>query len=121
MDKERKKELMSQYKQTRPQMGIFIVRNNFNNKCHIQTTQDLRGVMNGAIARLSGGFHPYRELQQEVVAHGFGNFALEILETLPYDKDDEMKTDYSEELKLLQMIWEEKLSKQNMVFYKKRI
>jgi hypothetical protein len=101
-------------------MGIFIIRNNFNNKCHIQTTQDLRGVMNGALARIGGGFHPVKELQNEVVEHGADNFSIEILETLPYD-NDETKTDYSEELSLLQMIWEEKLTKENMVFYKKRI
>lgn len=36
-----------------------------------------------------------------------------ILENLEYDKD-ESKTDYTEELALLQMIWEEKLAKENI-------
>lgn len=62
MDRARKKELIDQYKRTKPQMGIFIIRNNFNNKCYIQTTQNLHGVMNGAMARLGGGLHPCREL-----------------------------------------------------------
>ena len=52
--------------------------------------------------------------------YGPDNFVIEILENLEYDKD-ESKTDYSEELEVLQMIWEEKLSRENMLFYKKKI
>lgn len=120
MDKSRKKELIEQYKRTRPAMGIFIIRCKANNKCYIQTTQNLRGVMNGAMARLGGGFHPNRELQKEWQEFGAENFTREILENFEYDKD-ESKTDYTEELALLQMIWEEKLAKENVQLYKKRI
>jgi hypothetical protein len=117
---DRKKELKLQYKQMKPQMGIFIIRSKVNNKCYLQTTQDLRGVINGAKVRLGGGFHPNRELQQEWNEFGADNFTIEILEHLEYDKD-ESKTDYSDELAILQMIWEEKLATENMEFYKKRI
>ena len=117
---DRKKELKMQYKQARPEMGIFIIRSKVNNKCYLQTTQDLRGVMNGAIARLTGGMHINKELQKEWTDFGSENFTFEILENLEYDKD-ESKTDYAEDLALLQMIWEEKLAKENMEFYKKRI
>lgn len=117
---DRKKELKLQYKQTRPQMGIFIIRSKSNNKCYIQATPDLRGVVNGAKARLGGGLHPCLELQKEWNEFGADNFDIEILETLEYDKD-ESKTDYTEELALLQMIWEEKLAKEGLEFYKKRL
>lgn len=100
-------------------MGIFIIRSKVNNKCYIQTTQDLRGVMNGAMARLRGGGHTNRELQKEWTEYGAENFTMEILETLDYDAD-EMKTDYKEELSILQLIWEEKLAKEGMALYKKR-
>jgi hypothetical protein len=120
MDKARKKELTEQYKQMKKPMGIFIIRCKANNKCHIQTTQDLKGVMNGAVVRLQGGFHPYKELQKEWNEYGGDNFTMEILEQLEYD-EDESKTDYSEELDLLRMIWEEKLTKQGLVLYKKNI
>lgn len=120
MDKARKKELVNQYKHTKPRMGIFIIRCNVNNKCYIQTTQDLRGVMNGAMVRLAGGIHPYVELQKEWNEYGSENFTIEILENLEYDQDDS-KEDYKEELALLQMIWEEKLTNENLEFYKKRL
>lgn len=117
---DRKKELKLQYKQTKPDMGIFMIRARDNNKCYIQATQDLRGVINGARVRLESGMHPNKELQAEWKALGSENFTIDILERLEYDKD-ESKTDYTEELALLQMIWEEKLVKENMEFYKKRI
>lgn len=109
-----------QYKLMKPKMGIFIIRSKVNNKCYIQATQDLRGVMNGAVARLKGGLHPNRELQKEWDAFGAENFTMEILEHLEYDRD-ESKTDYKEELAVLQMLWEERLAKGNMEFYKKRL
>ncbi len=120
MDKSRKKELIKNYKQMKLPMGIFIVRNKVNNKCFLQTTRNLKGVINGTMVRLEGGIHPNRELQKEWQELGPENFTIEILENLEYDKD-EAKTDYNEELSLLQMIWEEKLAKENLEFYKKRI
>ncbi len=117
---DRKKELKLQYKQTKPQMGIFIIRSKVNNKCYIQATQDLRGVINGAKVRLENGMHPNKELQKKWTEFGSENFTIEILENLEYDKD-ESKTDYTEDLALLQMIWEEKLAKGNMELYRKRI
>lgn len=120
MDKSRRKELTEQYKLTKPQMGIFIIRSKVNNKCYIQATQDLRGVINGAKVRLAGGIHINKELQKEWTDFGSENFTIEILENLEYDKD-ESKTDYTEDLALLQMLWEEKLSEEKIEFYKKRI
>ena len=116
---DRRKELKQQYKLTKPDMGIFIIRCLKHKRCYLQATPDLRGVMNGATARLNGNSHPYRALQQDYNLLGKEQFMMEILETLPYDKD-ESKTDYSEELELLKMIWEEKLQKEGYTFYGKR-
>lgn len=120
MDKVRRKELIEQYKRMKPEMGVFIIRCNASNKCYIQATNDLRGVMNGALMRLSGGSHPYRELQAAWTGLGPEHFAMEILERLPYD-DDESKTDYSDELALLQMIWEERFAAEGWTLYEKRV
>lgn len=109
-----------QYKQAKPDMGLFIIRCRINNKCYLQGTQDLRGVMNGARMRLANNMHPNKELQKDWSEFGPDNFTVEILEHLAYDKD-ETKTDYTEDLALLQMIWEERLAKENAEFYKKKI
>ncbi|MEN6350383.1 MAG: GIY-YIG nuclease family protein [Syntrophomonas sp.] len=120
MDKNRKKELITQYKQAKPPMGLLIIRSHNSKKYYIEGTQDLRGKINGAKVRLESGWHPNRELQKEWEEFGPENFTIEILENLEYD-DAEAKTDYKEDLNLLQMIWEEKLANQGMEFYKKRI
>jgi hypothetical protein len=100
----------------KPEMGIFFIRANFNNKYYLESTGDLKGTINGTKFKLGAGFHPNRELQKDWKKHGAGNFTIEILEVLEYD-GDVSKTDYTEDLALLKMIWEEKLLKQKMEFY----
>lgn len=104
----RRKELKEQYKQMKPQMGLFIIRSKINNKYYLENTQNLKGKINSTKFKLKSGVHPNQELQKEWNDYGEANFTIEILDTLTYDKD-ESKTDYTEDLALLQMIWEEKL------------
>lgn len=47
---DRKKELKEQYRQMKPQMGIFIIRSNPSNKCYFESTQNLRGRINSTIS-----------------------------------------------------------------------
>lgn len=115
---DRKKELKLQYKQMRPDMGLFAIRSLVNHKCYIEVTQNLRGTMNSNQFKLEAGSHPNRELQKEWNEQGPQNFKIETLENLEYD-EDELKTDYGEDLTLLRMTWEEKLAKKNLEFYKK--
>ena len=117
----RKKELKEQYKNMKKDMGIFIIKSKSNNKCYIKATQDLKGTINSTKFQLNfGNFanYPNEELQKEWKEHGESNFIIEILEKLKYDKD-ESKTDYSEELDILEMVWEEKLLKEGKELYKK--
>lgn len=113
---DRKKQLKLQYKEMKPEMGIFMVRSKLSNKCFLQTTHNLRGAINSTKFKLEAGIHPNRELQQDWNQFGVDSFSIEILEQLKYDKD-ETKTDYTEELNILQMIWEERLMKQNTELY----
>lgn len=102
----------------KPDMGIFMVRSNINNKYYIEATQDLKGTMNKTKFQLKFNSFLNKELQKAWKEQGESNFTIEILEKLQYDKD-ESKTDYSEDLALLQMIWEEKLSQKGMEFYQR--
>jgi hypothetical protein len=114
----RRKELIEQYKQMKPEMGIFRIRSKITNKCFLETSQNLKGKINSTKFQLNAGAHPNRELQQEWKAHGEEQFHIEVLELLKYDKD-EAKTDYSEELSILKLVWEEKLRDEKMEFYRK--
>lgn len=115
---DRKKELKELYKCIKPDMGIFIIKSNINNKCYIEATKNLKGTINGAKFRLKSGNHSNRELQKEWKENREESFKIEILENLEYDKD-ESKTDYNEELSILKMVWEEKLLKRDMMFFKR--
>ena len=116
---DRRRELKRQYKMTRPDMGLFIVRCNNNSKVLVQATPDLRTVQTGILIRLGSNMHPNRELQKEWNEFGEQAFSMEVLETLAYD-EDASKTDYKEDLKLLQSMWEEELIKEGKQLYKKK-
>ena len=113
---DRRKELKEFYKNIKKEMGIFIIRSNFSNKCFIQETMDLKSLVNRTRFSLEFGNYPVQELQKDWKEYGKENFVIEVLDNLSYDKD-ESKTDYSEELAILKMTWEEKLSKEGMEFY----
>jgi hypothetical protein len=113
---DRRKELKEQYKQMKPDMGIFSIRSKNGTFCYLETTQDLKGTMNRALFQLRFGSHPHKILQKIWKELGEDNFSVDILEVLPYSKD-EYKTDYSEELNILKLLWEEKLSKENAHFF----
>lgn len=107
---DRKKELKEQYKQMKPDMGVFVIRSKVNTNYYIEVTRNLKGMINRTRFQLNNFSHPNKELQKEWKEQGEHNFTIEVLEVLEYDKD-ETKTDYSEELIIMKMVWEEKLSK----------
>ncbi|WP_283409932.1 GIY-YIG nuclease family protein [Anoxynatronum buryatiense] len=104
---DRRKELKAQYKQMKTEMGIFAIRSASPPFCYLETTQDLKGTMNKTIFQLRFGSHPQKELQRVWKELGENHLSVEVLEVLPYSKD-ETKTDYSEELQILKQLWEEK-------------
>ncbi|ACL19148.1 hypothetical protein DesLBE_2253 [Desulfitobacterium sp. LBE] len=115
---DRKKELKEQYKQMRPDMGIVGVRSGKEAWCYIEGSQNLRAALNGIRFKLEAGFFPCRELMKKWQEQGGENFTFEVLEQLEYDKD-ETKTDYTDDLVLLLMEWEEKLLDQGFTVAKR--
>lgn len=113
---DRKKKLKELYKNMKPDMGVFCIKANFTNKCLIESTQDLKSTINGSRFRLNAGNYLNSGLQKDWIEHGEDNFTIEVLEVLQYD-DDELKTDYSEDLQILKMIWEERISEKDMEWY----
>lgn len=112
----RKKELKEQYRQLKPEMGVYMIRSNRSNKCLIEATPRLKATINRVKFQLDFGSYPNRELQKEWAEYGENNFTFEILEVLEYEKD-ETKTDYADELDLQRMDWEEKMVNQHFEFY----
>lgn len=104
-----KKELIKQYKQTVPPMGIYQIRCLTNNKIFIGSTKNLHGKQNSYEFQLKAGTHMNKSLQQDYKALGSSNFVFEILDTLP--PNDDLKYDYTEDLAALEDLWLQKLAR----------
>jgi len=115
---DRKKELKQQYKQMKPKMGLYEIHSFANKKAFIETTKDLKGRINMTKLKLELGNHPVKALQEDWNKFGKSNFTIEILEEVKYG-ENKSENDYQDELDLLEIIWEEKLFKQNITLYEK--
>lgn len=110
MDKQRKKELLEQYRQMRPEMGAFVFHCKGNGKNYLCVDKDIRGTINSIRFQLwANSFRLNAGLQKDWNEYGEDQFDIEIVEQLNYDEKAPDKTDYSEELKILAEIWLEKL------------
>lgn len=99
-----KKALKELYKQTKPDMGLFTISFGPETQVYVGFAADLRGVINGTRARLVGGMHAGARLQADFDKYGAENMVIEVVERLAYD-EDEGKTDYKEDLEVLQDMW----------------
>ena len=97
---DRKKEWKRWYREYRPKMGIYRFQCRSTGDAFLGPAKDVKSAINGTRARLNGGQHPNPKLQEEWREYGEADFAIEVLEELPYGQD-EARTDYEEELELL--------------------
>lgn len=105
MDKMKKKKLLLQYKYRKTEMGVYVFECSNTGKSYIGCTNDTKGTINSNKFKLGAGMHPNKELQNDWKEHGESAFSIEVLESLPYDKEDETKTDYTKELEALRDKW----------------
>lgn len=116
LSSEKKKELQAEYKLIKPEMGLLAVINKEHDKYFLITTQNLKGKLNSVSFQLKSGGHFNKVLQKDWQELGEEKFEIKVLEQVEYD-EDEGKTDYTEELELLKMMWEEKLAKSDVKIY----
>jgi hypothetical protein len=103
-----RKELIQQYKQRRPTMGVYRIHNTISGRALVAASTDLPSMLNRHRAQLSMGGHSSRGLQADWSEHGPGSFVFEILDTLTPPE----RPDYNpiEDLTVLEDLWLEKLS-----------
>ncbi|MGE5654765.1 MAG: GIY-YIG nuclease family protein [Bacillota bacterium] len=106
MERERRKELVQQYREVGPEAGAYQIRNTRNNKVFIGTTPNLK-TLTGLHMSLDIGMHPNHQLQREWKEYGQDAFVFEVLEVLK--KKDEQSLDPRDELKQLERKWLEQL------------
>lgn len=106
-----KKELINKYKQTIQPMGIYQIKNLKNGKIFLGSAKDLRGKINSNKFQLKHGSHINKEIQKDFNEIGEEGFSFEIVDYL--DPKEDLKYDYTEELKILEEMWLEKLQPYN--------
>ncbi len=113
-----RKELIKEYKQTLRPMGIYQIRNLINGKIFIGRSNDLKGIINRNRFQLKNNLHMNKEMQSDYIEFGEENFSFDILDYL--SPREEMQGDYTEELKMLEEMWLEKLQPFNENGYNKK-
>ena len=104
---EDKKQLKKNYQQTPRAIGVFLIRNNLNDKVFLAAGVDLHGLMNRHRFQLKNGSHPNKQLQADWNESGRDNFAFEIVDELSPRAGDEV--DYRAEVAFLEDLWLAKL------------
>ncbi len=99
MDVKRKRELLNEYKNRRPEMGVISFSCKATGEVFLGISKDTKADFNSGCFKLSTGTHPNRRLQELWKQHGEHGFALSVVRTLPYDDPLEDQTPKLEELR----------------------
>ncbi|PKM52291.1 MAG: LuxR family transcriptional regulator [Firmicutes bacterium HGW-Firmicutes-7] len=105
MDKQRRKELIEEYKQIKIYMGIFQVKNTVSGKIFVATSTNLKNKWFTLRLQLDMGRFANSELQKDWLKLGEEAFTYEVIE----DKEVKEDTDKNWELKQMEKVWLEKL------------
>lgn len=102
-----KTELKKNYQNSLQPMGIYQVKNNVNGKILIGSSKNLPGRLNRFKFSLKYGAESNKELMEDYNEYGEDNFSFEILDELKPKEDPDY--DYTEDLKVLEEMWIDKL------------
>lgn len=105
MDKDRRRELLEEYRKIKTSMGVIQIRNNKNNKVYIDSYPNLKNKWLTIKAQLDMGSHPNSQLQKDWRDIGAVAFTYEVLE----EKETDEIADVRWELKQMEKRWLNKL------------
>lgn len=105
MDKQRRKELLEEYKQIKIYMGVIKIKNTVSGKIFISTCSNLKNRWLTLRGQLDMGRFANSELQKDWNELGADVFTYEVIE----EKEVKEDTDKRWELKQMESKWLEKL------------
>ena len=101
MKKEDRKKLVTEYLNTKPDMGIIYLYCKNTEEYYIDISTNIRANLNRNIAQLGFNAHPNKQLQSLWESYGQSSFEYGVLAQLEYDEKQPDKNDYTEELEEL--------------------
>jgi len=113
VSKDRRRELVREYKEQRQQIGVYAVRCAATGEVWVSGSPNLEKQQNSTWFQLRIGGHPNRALQAAWTAHGEHAFSFEIVAEL----NDDERTAYAlkADLKALETEWRERLGAKAVV------
>lgn len=94
----RKKELIMEYKNRTPEMGVVSYRCKETGESFLGISNDTRAALNSTTMKLSSGYHPNRHLLKLWKQYGEEGFELSVIRVLKYEDPHK---DHTEELEKL--------------------
>ena len=98
MDMKRKMELLNEWKNRRPEMGLIAITCKSTGEMFVDISTDTQFAFNSHRFKLSANFHPNKRLQQLWQQYGENGFDYAVVKILKYENKDD---DQTEKLKLL--------------------
>lgn len=114
-----RKELLVQYKESKPTMGVYQIRNNSNGRLWIEGSTNPQARWNRHKSELNFGSHRNTELQADWKQYGEQAFDFRILQTLKPDDNPKAKVNYSKEVEQLAALVLEELNPKPGQLYNK--
>lgn len=99
MDMKRKKQLLEEYKNRRPEMGVISFRCKVTNEAFLGISNDTKADFNSTTVKLNGKMYPNKRLQELWNQYGIENFDLSVVKVLKYDNPADNHTAKLEELR----------------------
>lgn len=93
MDIKRKKELLQEWKNRRPEMGVISISCKSTGDLFLGISKDTRAEFNSNRFKLSVKLHPNKQLQELWDKYGENEFEYSVLEVLKYENPEEDQTD----------------------------
>ncbi|WP_099468701.1 GIY-YIG nuclease family protein [Konateibacter massiliensis] len=98
METNRRKQLLEEYKNRHPEMGIISYRCKATGESFLGISKDTRADFNSANTKLGMNYHPNKRLQELWNKYGQEGFELSVIRTLKYENPAD---DYTAELEKL--------------------
>lgn len=98
METNRRKQLLEEYKNRCPEMGVISYRCKETDESFLGIATDTKAGFNSVTVKLSSNFHPNKRLLELWNKYGLDGFELSVLKVLKYDNPHD---DYTEELEKL--------------------
>lgn len=99
MDTKRKKELLQQWKNRHPEMGVISFRCKKTGESFLGISKDTKADFNSNRFQLTIGMHPNKRLTELWNQFGEEGFELSVVKILKYENPDDDQTDELEKLR----------------------